>query len=104
MDSQSFDDLNRLNLKFSKRIEILEKENSRFKFTMDFLQTLQNQRDLFCEKLVDMDRDFRKLELSKKESDDRVRFLERELEDFKNSRVNVCAVEDSVLINDFRPR
>jgi len=39
---------------------------------MELLQTVQTERDLFHEKLVDKDRDFKNLELSKKESDDRV--------------------------------
>ena len=98
------ENLKSLNLKLCKRIKVLEKENSRFKSAMDLLQTVQNQRDFYREKLVSLDHDIVSLKLSKKKSDERVLVLEKELEDLKNSRVPVCAIEDKKLIDDFTAR
>jgi hypothetical protein len=73
------ENLKSLNLKLCKRIKVLEKENSRFKSAMDLLQTVQNQRDFYREKFVSLDHEFNALKLSKKESDDRVLVLEKDL-------------------------
>jgi len=73
MYSDSFSDLNHLNLKFAQRIEISEKEIFYFRDALDLLQTVQIQRDFF----VNMDSDFKILKLSKKESDDSMTFRER---------------------------
>ena len=103
--SESFDDINHLNLTFAKRIDFLGKENSIFKSALDVLKTVQNQRDFYREKFVSLDHDFVALKLSKMESDDMVLFLEKELEDLKNSMVCVCAKEDkNILVNEFVAR
>jgi len=44
---------------------------------MEFLQTVQTERDILRVKLLDMDRIFKSLDLSKKESDNRVWVLEK---------------------------
>jgi len=54
---------------------------------------------------VDIDHEFKNLEFSKKESDDRNRFLEKEIEDSKIFRVFIYANEDSdKIINDYKAR
>ena len=102
MDSLSFDELHLLNLKFAKRIEVLEKENYGFKNRIEYLQNFQIQRDICREKFSSLFNDFNMIKLGKKESDDRVLVLEKELEDLKNS--SVCAIEENNSINDFVAR
>ena len=75
----------------------MKKKSFILKLKLIFLQNIQIQRDILRKKLVDMNHDFKSLKKSKKESEDKVRYLKKELEDSKISRIGVLAIEDNLI-------
>ena len=81
---------------FQKELNFFKKNC--LKDEIKFLRTFQTQTDIIRKKVKDMIHYFHNLKLSKKERDDRVRVLEKELVDSKSfeTRVNDHAIEDNI--------